>query len=168
MTPDHRIEIIPLDEKHAIYLRDALLKAIYNPENRAIPAEILQEESLSKYHESWGREGDFGYVAVYEDSGEAVGVCWCRWFKGENRGYGYVDDETPELSIAVWESYRGQGIGGTLLERTIEKARSMGCRGLSLSVQKGNRSVGLYEDKGFKVMRLEDGAYTMYLDLSLG
>ena len=165
MTPDHRIEIVPLEDKYAVYLRDALLKAIHNPEERALPAEILQEESLAKYHESWGQEGDFGYAAVHEDSGEVVGICWCRSFKGENRGYGYVDDETPELSIAVWESYRGQGIGGALLERTIEKASSMGCRGLSLSVQSGNRSIGLYENKGFKVLRLEDGAYTMYLDL---
>ena len=165
MSPEQRIEIIPLNDEHAVYLRDALLKAIHNPKDRALPAGILQEESLARYHESWGQEGDFGYAAILEDSDEVVGICWCRWFRGENKGYGYVDDETPELSIAVWESYRGQGIGGTRLERTIEKARSMGYGGLSLSVQQGNRSIRLYRNKGFEVLRLEDGAYTMYLYL---
>jgi len=167
MTPDQGIKIIPLDEKHSVYLRDALLKAIHNPENRPLPAEILQEESLARYHESWDKEGDFGYVAVHEDTGEVIGVCWCRSFKGEDKGYGYVDDETPELSIAVWESYRDRGIGTKLLERTIKRARSMGYRALSLSVQQGNRSIGLYEKKGFEVLDLESGAYTMYLDLGL-
>ena len=154
-----------MSSSYAASLRDALLKAIHNPEGRALPSGILRDEGLARYHESWGQEGDFGYVAVLEDTDEVVGACWCRLLKGENRGYGYVDDETPELSIAVWESYRGQGMGGKLLDRTIEKAVSMGYGGLSLSVQKGNRSIGLYKNKGFKALRLEDGAYTMYLEL---
>lgn len=130
-----------------------------------MPADILQERSLARYHESWGREGDFGFVAVLETSGAVVGACWCRLLSGGNKGYGHVDDATPELAIAVWEPFRDRGIGTMLLDRTIGEARCRGYEGLSLSLQRGNRSLSLYERKGFETVGKVDGANTMYLDL---
>lgn len=90
-------------------------------------------------------------------------MCWCRLFRGTDRGFGYVDDDTPELSIAVWEAFRGKGIGGRLLDATISEAKSRGYGGLSLIVQRGNRSVSLYRRSGFKILCCADDAYTMYL-----
>ncbi|MBN2028154.1 MAG: GNAT family N-acetyltransferase [Actinobacteria bacterium] len=166
MSRKPEVSIAALDEDYAIHIKDALLKAIFSPGDNPLPADILQERSLARYHESWGREGDFGFAAVLEASGAVVGVCWCRLLSGDNKGYGHVNDATPELSIAVWESFRDRGIGAMLLDRIIGEARSRGYEGLSLSVQSGNRSVSLYERKGFKTVGNVDDAYTMYLDLS--
>lgn len=49
----------------------------------------------------WGRAGDMGFVAVDAGSGEPIGAAWLRLLGGDERGYGYVDDETPELGMAV-------------------------------------------------------------------
>jgi len=165
MSRRHEVFRAALDDSYAIHIKDALLKAIFNAGDIPLPQGVLQERSLARYHESWGREGDFGFAAVLGDCGAVVGICWCRLLSGDNRGYGYVDDATPELSIAVWESFRERGIGSMLLDKTIEEAISRGYGGLSLSVQRGNRSVNLYERKGFKTIDRVDDAYTMYLDL---
>lgn len=166
MSRKQEILLAALDDSYAIHIKDALLKAIFNPEEIPLPEDVLQERSLARYHESWGREGDFGFAALLEDDDAVVGVCWCRLLPGDDRGYGYVDDATPELSIAVWESFRDRCIGTMLLERTIGEARSRGYGGLSLSVQRGNRSVSLYRRKGFEIVGRVDDAFTMYLDLS--
>jgi ribosomal protein S18 acetylase RimI-like enzyme len=166
MNSGKEIEIVALDEKYKDVLRDAFLRAIYNPGNTPLPREVLDEEELVKYHESWGGKDDFGFVAIYQDSNAVVGACWCRLFTADSLGFGYVDDETPELSIAVWESYRNRGIGTRLLDRTIGEAMSKGYRGISLSVQKENRSVSLYRKHGFEMVSYEDDAYTLYLHLT--
>jgi GNAT superfamily N-acetyltransferase len=160
------VRIVALDERNAPCIRKALARAIYNPGEKPLADEILEEESLLKYHESWGKEGDFGYAAVIGDRGAVKGVCWCRLFKGDSGGFGYIDDETPELSIAVWKSFRGQGIGARLIDAVITEARSRGYGGLSLSVHKDNRCVALYQRKGFKVLGRKDDAYTMFLNLN--
>ena len=41
-------------------------------------------------------------------------------FHREDHGHGYVDDETPELAVAVWEGRRGEGTG-TRLMAAIER-----------------------------------------------
>lgn len=163
MSTEKGIRITATDDTHGAVLQEALLKAIYNPGIEPLPEEILREESLIKYYESWGKRDDFGYVAIDVNTNTVIGACWCRLFTSDNRGYGYVDEETPELSIAVWESYRNQGTGTKLLDKTIREARSRGYSGLSLSVQKENQSVGLYRKKGFRVLRSSDDAYIMHL-----
>jgi GNAT superfamily N-acetyltransferase len=60
---------------------------------------------------------DRGFVA--EAEGERIGAAWVRR-QGDNRGYGSVDDETPELTIAVKHEWRGQGIGTALAAELIK------------------------------------------------
>ena len=43
-------------------------------------------------------------------------------------GYGFVDEETPELAIAVVPSRRGRGIGDALLKALYERAKEDGYR----------------------------------------
>jgi ribosomal protein S18 acetylase RimI-like enzyme len=96
----------------------------------------------------WGRPGDTVLIAV--DDGFPVGAAWYRLFRKGLRGYGYVDDETPELAIAVVPSRRGRGIGEALLEALCTRAETDGYKALSLSVERDNPAlVSFYEEHGF-------------------
>lgn len=51
--------------------------------------------------------------------------------------------------LAVKPEYRGQGIGGQLLEVVEEKALQMGCCKITLEVRDDNRAQRLYQRAGF-------------------
>ncbi len=42
---------------------------------------------------------------------------------GEDKGFGYIIDQIPELAIAVLPEYGGQGIGSQLLMQLLEAAK---------------------------------------------
>ena len=100
------------------------------------------------------------------DDGFPVGAAWFRVFKGAEPGYGFVDESTPELAIAVVPSKRGHGIGDELLQALIEKAEAGGYDRLSLSVEPGNPARKLYERHGFAVVDEGDEAWTMVAELA--
>jgi ribosomal protein S18 acetylase RimI-like enzyme len=96
----------------------------------------------------WGRPGDTVLIAI--DDGFPVGAAWYRLFRKGLPGYGFVDEETPELAIAVVPNRRGRGIGEALLGALCERARADGYAGLSLSVERGNPALlSFYEEHGF-------------------
>ena len=80
-----------------------LYHAIYVPEGCKPPsADIVFTEDFIQYTEAFGTNPlDLGIVA--EDNGNPVGVAWVRLMKS----YGYVDNDTPELSISLLPEYRG-------------------------------------------------------------
>jgi len=128
------------------FLRDMLHHAYYwrerNPGEGPGPA--------ARYVKGWGRPGDTVLIAV--DDG------WYRLFRRDLPGYGYIDEETPELAIAVVPSRRGRGIGDALLEALCERALRDGYRALSLSVERENPAlVSFYEERGFSVVDPGDG-----------
>lgn len=84
---------------------------------------------------------------------------WMRYFTAANPGYGFVDEQTPELSIGVREGFRGQGVGRALMGAAIEAAPDR----LSLSVEDGNRAIHLYESFGFVPVGREGNSTTMLL-----
>jgi ribosomal protein S18 acetylase RimI-like enzyme len=96
------------------------------------------------------------------------GAVWYRLMTFEEPGYGFVDDSTPEIALAILPDHRGRGMGGALLEEIRDVARSRGYGALSLSVEHGNPALRLYERSGFvKLFETED-AWTMKVDLSTG
>lgn len=84
---------------------------------------------------------------------------WLRLLIGEHKGYGYVDDETVELSMSVLPDYRGQGIGTQLLTHLF--ASECGRSPISLSVSADNPAMRLYERFGFEVVSKSDNSFTM-------
>jgi ribosomal protein S18 acetylase RimI-like enzyme len=125
--------------------------------------EALSNPVLARYVDGWRRPGDAGVIA--ERDGDAVGAAWYRQFTADAPGYGFIDERTPELGLAVVPLYRRQGVGTALLEALIERAREDGYRALSLSVAVHNRSRLMYERAGFvRVAEIGD-SWTMRLDL---
>jgi ribosomal protein S18 acetylase RimI-like enzyme len=76
-----------------------------------------------------------------------------------------VAEDVPEASIGVAPAWRGQGIGTALLDELIVRARAHGLRGISLSVEDGNRARVLYERAGFRVVGREGNSDVMLLTL---
>ena len=133
------------------FLRDMLHHAYYWRERD--PGE--EPGPVARYVKGWGRPGDTALIAL--DEGFPVGAAWYRLFRRDEPGYGFVDEETPELAIAVVPSRRGRGLGEALLDSLCDRARRDGHRAISLSVERDNRAlVSFYEKQGFTLVH-EDG-----------
>jgi ribosomal protein S18 acetylase RimI-like enzyme len=127
------------------------------------PTEVLSLPEIAVYVSAWGRPGDEGLIAE-ADIGEPVGAAWYRVFSEEVHGFGFVNAETPEITIAVREDVRGQGIGTALLDELIARARRDGHPALSLSVEADNPALRLYTRAAFRVIRT-DKVLTLIRDL---
>ena len=115
---------------------------------------------VARYVNNWGRPGDVGLIA-WENG--PIGAAWYRLFKGSAPGFGFVDEQTPELTIGVVPGRRGGGLGGELMQALLERARKQGYKAVSLSAQKGMTK--LYERHGFRPVDDKDGTVTMKVDL---
>jgi GNAT superfamily N-acetyltransferase len=106
------------------------------------------EIPLTRYVDNWGRDGDVALIAT--EGGHRIGAAWFRRFSAGDAAYGFVDDATPELTIAIVPSRRGHGVGQELLDGLLEKARAEGHDQVSLSVEADSPAVGVYERNGFE------------------
>ena len=114
----------------------------------------------SRYVDRWGRMGDTVVVAV-DDENHRLGAAWFRLYPPGSPGYGFVDQQTPELTIAVVPAKRGKGVGGELLEALLERARAAGHAQISLSVQAESPQEAFYGRHGFERVDEDGGAVTM-------
>lgn len=115
------------------------------------------ERPVYRYVRNWGRRGDDGVVAL--EGPHAYGAAWHRLFTADEPGFGFVDDRTPELTVAVVPSHRGRGAGREMLEALLDRARLNGYAALSLST--GERQVAWYEEFGFETLGSTPHAVTM-------
>ena len=144
------------------FLRDMLHHAYYWKER----APDAGPGPVALYVKAWGRVGDTAVIAL--DRGFPVGAAWYRLFEEDKPGYGFVDEKTPELSIAVVPLHRRKGIGEAVLRSCMVQAREEGFQALSLSVAVHNRSRMMYQKAGFeKVAESGDGGdhWTMVANL---
>lgn len=156
-------QLLPSDQP---FLREMLYQSLYVPEGSPpFPRDVVNRPEIAKYVRAWGRVGDMGFVAIDVSSGEAIGAAWLRLLTGDERGYGYVDDETPELGMAVLPGYRGRGVGSDLLGRLLKSAGVV-YRGVCLSVSTDNPAVRLYERAGFERVCACGNSLTMVKRLS--
>jgi GNAT superfamily N-acetyltransferase len=115
------------------------------------------ERPVYRYVQNWGRRGDAGVLAL--EGPHAYGAAWYRLFSEDEPGFGFVDEQTPELTIAVVPSRRGQGVGGELLEALLEQAQRDGFEAVSLSAER--EQTKLYEHHGFVPVGDTGSAVTM-------
>ncbi len=149
------ITIEPATPQHEAFLRARLYDALFvEPGGDPFAPEIVDEPGLARYHRGFGRPGDVGRIAWV--GGTPVGAAWVRQGSVDDPGYGFVDADTPELSIAVVDEWRGQGIGGRLLTSLFAEVDRC-----SLSVDRRNPAVRLYERLGFVVVRADGDSLFM-------
>ena len=108
------------------------------------------EVPIGRYVDGWGRPGDAVLIAM--DGGHRVGAGWIRLFREAAPGSGFIDENTPELTIAVVPSRQGEGIGLELLHGLLDRARADAYRAVAVSVEKNHPEVALYEGEGFELV----------------
>jgi GNAT superfamily N-acetyltransferase len=133
------------------FLREMLYLALFVPPGEPpSPRSIVDTPALQHYVHAFGHDGrhDHGIIAETPD-GQAIGAAWVRLLPRDDAGYGFVADDTPELSIAVAQMHRGKGVGTALLTELLDV---IGPRfpAVSLSVDAANPARRLYERFGFE------------------
>jgi len=151
-----RYRIGALAPDDGLWLREMTYLSIFVPEGEPpVSEEILEKPEIRRYFQEWGRSGDVGVKGL--DGDLRIGAAWLRTWSSEDRGYGWIDDSIPELSMAVRPPYRGLGIGTRLLERLFISAPGP----VSLSVTKSNPAVRLYGRFGFEAVADDGETLTM-------
>jgi ribosomal protein S18 acetylase RimI-like enzyme len=137
-------------------LEEFLYHAIFVSEGSIPPPkDVIYQSDLLIYIEDFGKKFDYAFVA--EQEGEVVGMAWARLIKA----YGYLDDDTPELAMSVLPEHRSKGIGTQLLARLLDLLCERGFERVSLSVQKNNPAVRLYERFAFQTVSENKDDYLM-------
>ncbi len=161
---DYTIRPLRSDERHL--LEDFLYEAIYVPEGfeGTVPRSIIHDDpKCCAAFECFGDLPD-DRALVAEVDGRVVGACWVR----TTDEYGHINDETPSFSISLYAQYRGQGIGGALMRQMLDELREAGYARASLSVQKENPALRLYERLGFRIIGdgEDETEWMMVIDLA--
>jgi ribosomal protein S18 acetylase RimI-like enzyme len=102
---------------------------------------------------------------VGEVDGEPMGACWMRLIRG-GAGLGYVEDDTPQLGIALLPEFRGRGFGRRLMLTALDAARAHGYRQVALTVHPQNPAIRLYESCGFEKREVRSTYHLMVAMLS--
>ncbi len=149
--------IRPIKESEYPVLEDFLYQAIFIPEGiKPPPKHIIESPALQIYIKDFGTFPD-DRCLVADVDGEIVGAVWTRIMND----YGHIDDETPSFAISLYKNYRHKGIGTALMNKMLAILSEAGFEKASLSVQKANYAVRLYEKVGFKVYDENKEEYIM-------
>ena len=156
------IQIRKIHPEEYSLLREFLYQAIYLPEGVVPPPRsVVDLPELQVYIAGFGtHSGDDCLVA--EAEGTVVGAAWSRIMED----YGHIDSSTPSLAISMLPGYRGLGIGTQLLNGLLLLLQENGYLRASLSVQKENPALRLYERAGFQILAEKDTEYLMLRDIA--
>ena len=151
---DYKIREIRKNEYSILF--DFLYEAIFIPEGMDKPPKsIIEQPELQVYIEDFGKKDDWCLVAEIKE--KIVGAVWVRIMDD----YGHIDDETPSFAISLYEEYRNMGIGTALMRNMLELLKNKGYKQTSLSVQKANYAVRMYQKVGFEVIDENEEEYIM-------
>ncbi len=147
------------------FMEDIMYETIYHPDpENPYLRDVIYLPQVRVYWNNWGKGKDDRCLVAIVDN-KIVGAVWIRTFQGEIKGCGYIDMQTPEIAIALFEKYRNKGIGTQMMEQMIVWMKSEGYAQVSLSITKGNPAIRLYERIGFQTIDENKVDYIMLLKL---
>lgn len=146
-------------------LEDMLYESVYQSDiTNPIPREVTNVLEVRVYIEKFGQKKD-DYCLVAELNNQIIGAVWVRILANKIKGYGNVDNKTPEFVISLFKEYRKQGIGTLLMKKMISYLTEKGYNQASLSVEKENYAVRMYKNLGFEIVNENKEDYIMLLKL---
>lgn len=164
-------------ERSAVIVRDAVegdmhaLTDLYNAGVLTTTGAWTESLQTLRERRTWfRRQQRFGYpVLVAEVAGTVVGFTAYASFRGSGKWPGYR--HTVEHTIHVHEDYWGRGLGRSLLEALIERARAHGVHVMVAAVDGANtESIAFHSRLGFTtVARMPEVGrkFDRWLDLVL-
>ena len=151
---DYKIREIRKNEYSILF--DFLYEAIFITEGMDKPPKsIIEQPELQVYIKDFGKADDWCFVVEIKE--KIVGAVWVRIMND----YGHIDDETPSFAISLYEEYRNMGIGTALMRDMLKFLKNKGYKRTSLSVQKVNYAVRMYQKVGFEVIDENEEEYIM-------
>lgn len=138
-------------------LESFLYEAIFIPAGmEKPPRDIVKRPELQVYTAGFGTSPHDCAIAA-RMGGRSIGAAWSRIMND----YGHINDQTPSLAIALYEEYRGKGIGTALMNELLDILAFRGYEQVSLAVQKSNYAVKLYKSVGFAIIDENEEEYIM-------
>jgi ribosomal protein S18 acetylase RimI-like enzyme len=154
------LKIREMEAHETPFLETMLHQAIFTPEGSTPPEKsIIFEPFLHHYIKDFGRKDDFCLVAEHENT--LIGAIWTRLFTSEEKGYGFVNTDTPEVSMAIDFEHRNSGVGAVLMHEILEKLKNKGCKQVSLSVDMRNYAFTFYKKIGFETVEIKENSAVM-------
>ena len=162
MIQKNRVIRKMLPEEYPL-MEDIMYEAIYHPNpTNPYPKDMIYLPQVKVYWDAW-ETGKDDHCFVAEIERKIAGAVWIRTFPGEIKGCGYIDEQTPEIAVALFEEYRNQGIGTQLMKRMIRFMKTQKYNQVSLSITKGNPAIHLYKRLKFKTINENEEDYIMIL-----
>jgi ribosomal protein S18 acetylase RimI-like enzyme len=151
MTENLNYRIRPATPADEPFLWEMLYQSLHVEGQEPFPRDVLNRPHIARYVKNWGRADDLGFIAEDAHSNQPIGAVWSRLSSVDDQGYAYLDEQTPELGIALLPEHRGQGIGTALLKHLLEAARKL-YPAIALSVSPSNQAIRLYQRMGFEIV----------------
>ena len=127
-------------------------------EDTAVLTQLAELDALC-FEKSWNEEAFRGdlcgareavYEGAFNSEGQMIGCA----------GAVSVMDEAEVNRVAVHPLYRARGIGGTCLDRVLQRLKNNGVTTAFLEVREANRSaITLYKNHGFRVISKRKNYY---------
>jgi ribosomal protein S18 acetylase RimI-like enzyme len=147
-------------------LEDFIYEAIFQrDEKNLLPRNVINQPEIRVFIEGFGKPDDLCLLADID--GKIVGAVWTRILCGEVKGFGNIDNRTPEFAISLYKEYRNKGIGTALMKSMLQLLKECGYKQTSLAVQKDNYAVRMYKNVGFEIVRDLGEEYLMVHNLNL-
>ena len=142
-----------------------LYEAIFQKDSdNLLPRSIISNPELQVYIKDFGKETDFCLVADTKD--KIIGCVWARIIAGDIKGFGNIDENTPEFAVSVLKDFRGCGVGTALMKAMLELLSEKGFKKAGLAVQKDNYAAELYKKLGFKIIGQTEEEYLMVFNFN--
>lgn len=142
-------------------LDDFLYEAIFVPAGTAPPPKnIIEKSDLQVYIKDFGKSQHDNCLVAEVDS-KVVAAVWTRIMND----YGHVSYDTPSFAIAIFQKYRGYGIGTALMLEMLKLLKNRGYKSASLAVQKANYAVKMYKKVGFEIIDENSEEHIMLCNL---
>ena len=156
----NNFKIRPLLSHEYPVLKEFTYQAIFQrDENMPVPRTVLEDPKLKVFYEDFGKPDD--ECLVVEMDNQVVGAVWTRIICGEVKGFGNMDEYTPEFGISLFKAYRNKGLGTQLMQSMLALLKKKGYKRTSLAVQKDNYAVRMYQNVGFYILKELEEEYLM-------